>query len=52
MREFNQKSEKLATLKDLIRSFVSVALKELLQPDEFARDWMKALARYYISTKA
>jgi hypothetical protein len=52
MREFNQKSEKLATLKDSIRSFVSIALKELLQPDESAKDWMKALARYCTFTKA
>jgi hypothetical protein len=52
MREFNQESEKLATLKDSIRSFVFIAFKELLQPDKFARDWMKALARYCIPTKA
>jgi hypothetical protein len=52
MREFNQKSEKLATLKDSIRSFVFIALKELLQPDESARDWMKALARHCTSTRA
>jgi hypothetical protein len=52
MREFNQESEKLATLKDSIRSFVSIALKKLLQPDEFARDWMKALARHCTPTRA
>jgi hypothetical protein len=52
MREFNQKSEKLVMLKDSIRSSVFIALKELLQSDEFARDWMKALARYCISTRA
>jgi hypothetical protein len=52
MREFNQESEKLATLKDSIRSSVFIALKKLLQPDEFARDWMKALARHCTSIRA
>jgi hypothetical protein len=50
MRKFNQESEKLATLKDSIRSFVFITLKKLLQLDKPAKNWIKALARHCTST--